>query len=73
VIVVEPRRRSVMHAESGSRRIWIDGRPIDVWDHPGVNFSWTPGAIEGYVHSEQWESVFNALVLLGNSDPKGVA
>jgi hypothetical protein len=62
-----------MHAETGSRRIWVDGCPIDVWEHPRARFSWTPSAIQGYVHAEEWESVFNALVLLGNSDPKGMA
>jgi hypothetical protein len=29
--------------------------------------------IEGYVHTEQWESVFSALVLLADCDPNGVA
>lgn len=62
-----------MYAETGSRRIWVDGRPIDVWEHPQVRFSWTPGAIQGYVRAEQWESVFNALVLLADSEPKGLA
>jgi hypothetical protein len=43
-----------------------------VWEHPDASFSWTPNAIGLYVRREQWESVFNALVLLGDSDPKGV-
>ena len=62
-----------MSAEIGARRIWVAGRRIDVWDNPHASFSWTPTAIRGYVDAGQWESVFNALVLLGNSDPKGIA
>jgi hypothetical protein len=62
-----------MYPEAHSRRIWIAGNPIDVWENPQTSFSWTPGAIQGYVGAEDWERVFNALVLLGNSDPKGMA
>lgn len=62
-----------MHPESAPRRIYIAGNAIDVWENPRARFSWTPAAIEGYMHAEQWESVFNALVLLGDSDPKGAA
>jgi hypothetical protein len=62
-----------MHAESEGRRIYIGGRAIDMWDNPQASFSWTPSAIKAYVNAEQWESVFNALVLLGDSDPKGMA
>lgn len=62
-----------MQSESASRRIYISGNAIDVWENPRARFSWTPAAIEGYMHAEQWESLFNALVLLGDSDPKGAA
>jgi len=60
-------------AEPGPRRIWVAGRPIVIWDNPEAAFSWTPRAIHGYARADQWESVFNALVLLGDSDPKGTA
>ena len=62
-----------MHAGTEPRRIWIDGLPIDVWENPQVRFSWTLSAIRDYVRTERWESVFNALVLLADSDPQGVA
>jgi hypothetical protein len=62
-----------MHAETRTRRIWVAGRAIDVWEHPQVRFSWTPSAIQGYVHAEQWESAFNALVLFADADPKVLA
>jgi len=62
-----------MHAETTGRRVWIAGRAIDVWEHPEVHFSWTQTAIQGYITAGRWESVFNALVLLGDSDPKGMA
>ena len=61
-----------MRANAEAHRIGISGSPIDVWEHPDASFGWTPNAIALNVHREQWESVFNALVLLGNSDPKGV-
>jgi len=60
-----------MHGHYEARRIWISGSPVDVWEHPYASFSWTLKAIELYADREQWESVFNALVLLGDSDPKG--
>jgi len=61
------------HTETGARRIWIDGPPIDVWENPRVSFSWTPSAIRSYARSERWESLFNALVLIADSGPKGTA
>jgi len=61
-----------MDANSEGWRLWVSGSPVDVWEHPDASFSWTPKAIELYLDREQWESVFNALVLLGDSDPKGV-
>jgi hypothetical protein len=61
-----------MHANTEVRRIWISGSPVDLWEHPDARFSWSPNAIALYVHRGQWASVFNALVLLGNSDPKNV-
>jgi hypothetical protein len=61
-----------MHADHETRRIWIAGSAIDVWEHPDTSFSWSLDAIERYADREQWESVFNALVLLGDSEPKGV-
>src|SRR5262249_25595773 len=47
------------------------GSPLDVWEHSDASFSWSLNAIQRYAHREQWESVFYALVLLGDSDPKG--
>jgi hypothetical protein len=60
-----------MHPESAQRRIYIAGNAIDIW-RTRARFSWTPAAIEGYMHPSG-ESLFNALVLLGDSDPKGAA
>lgn len=61
-----------MHAKHEARRIWVAGIPVEMWEHPDVSFSRTTNAIELYARGEQWGSVFNALVLLGDSDPKGV-
>lgn len=60
-----------MHGNSEGWRIWVSGSPVDVWEHPDASFSWSLNAIQRYAHREQWGSVFNALVLLGDSDPKG--
>jgi hypothetical protein len=60
-----------MHGNYEARRIWVSGSPVDVWENPDASFSWTLKAIELYADREQWESMFNALVLLGDSDPKG--
>ena len=62
-----------MYADSPPRRIWIAGNAIDVWDNPQASFSWTPTAIKGYAEGERWASLFNALVLVGDSDPRGEA
>lgn len=56
-----------------TRRIWVSGRPLVIWENPEATFSWTPRAIQSYARADQWASVFNALVLLGDSDPKGMA
>ena len=61
------------HAVTGSRRVWVNGTPIDVWENPRVCFSWTLDAIRSYARTERWESLFNALVLISDSDPKGTA
>jgi hypothetical protein len=60
-------------ADTGRRCIWISGTRIVIWDNPEATFSWTPRAIQSYARADRWESVFNALVLLGDSDPKGMA
>ena len=57
-----------MYAKNGSRRVWVAGQAIDIWDNPQVSFSWTPGAIERYLDAGHWESAFNALVLLAKAD-----
>ena len=62
-----------MNAEASPRRIWVAGNPIDIWDNPQASFSWTPSAIQGYAEKEHWASLFNALVLIGDSDPRGEA
>jgi hypothetical protein len=62
-----------MRTDTTSTRIYIAGDAIDIWENPQARFSWTPTAIEGYMHTEQWESLFNALVLVGDSDPRGAA
>jgi hypothetical protein len=62
-----------MYADSTARRIWIAGTAIDVWENPQASFSWTPSAIQDYARNERWASLFNALVLLGDADPKGEA
>jgi len=62
-----------MYAKTKGRRVWVAGQAIDVWDNPQVSFSWTPGAIRRYLDGEQWESAFNALVLLAFADPNGLA
>jgi len=61
------------HADTEPRRIWVDGTPIDVWENPRAHFSWTSSAIRSYACTERWESLFNALVLFIDSDPKGTA
>jgi hypothetical protein len=58
---------------TGARCIWVSGRPIVIWENPEATFSWTPRSIQSYARADHWESVFNALVLLGDSDPKGMA
>ena len=62
-----------MRTQITSTRIYIGGDAIDIWENPQARFSWTPTAIQGYMHAEQWESLFNALVLVGDSDPRGAA
>jgi len=62
-----------MYGGNASRRIWVAGRQLEVWERPGGSISVTPNAIEGYAHAGRWEAAFNALVLLADSDPRGTA
>ena len=62
-----------MYGKSQSRRIWVSGHQVEIWEHPSAGISVTPSAIEGYAHAGRWEAAFNALVLLGDSEPRGMA
>ena len=62
-----------MIAQDRGRRIWIAGRQVEIWEHPGGSICFTPSAIEAYAHAGRWEAAFNALVLLGDSEPRGMA
>ncbi len=62
-----------MYPGSTTRRMYIAGHAIDVWENPQASFSWTASAIQSYAQHERWEDLFNALVLLGDSDPRGGA
>ena len=62
-----------MYPDAEARRIWVAGRPIDIWENPQDSFGWTMHDIHAYARAEHWERLFNALVLLGDSEPKGMA
>ncbi len=62
-----------MIVEERGRRIWIAGRQVEIWECSGGSICITPSAIEAYARAGRWEAAFNALVLLGDSEPRGLA
>jgi len=52
-----------MDAATSTRRIFVAGRAVDVWENPEVPFGWTPNHLHAYGQRGAWGLVFNALLL----------
>lgn len=53
----------VMNTQIGSRRVYISGQQIEVWENPDLPFRCTYEEIKGYAERQNWVMLFNALVL----------
>jgi hypothetical protein len=52
-----------MDAQIGSRRVYISGEQVEIWENPDLPFRCTQEEINGYAEQEDWVLLFNALVL----------
>ena len=41
----------------------VEGKTVELWEHPGVPFGWGEEELSDYASSGRWEFLFNALVL----------
>jgi len=53
-----------------TRRIMLEGQPVEIWESPDVCFELTPLALRLYVMRGAWVTLFNALTMRGAS-PQG--
>lgn len=57
-----------MIAANPRRRFYVSGQPVELWENPVAPFGWTQDDIEAYAAINDWELLFNALVLHAASD-----
>jgi hypothetical protein len=48
-----------------TRRIFVRGQAVELWESPDVRFDLTPMALRGYLLRGWWVTLFNALALQG--------
>lgn len=60
----------MMTSMPATRRMFMDGQLVELWELPGAPFGCTPADLQAFVDREDWVLLFNALVLLGGS-PRG--
>lgn len=58
----------MMNEATAKRRIerrfyYVEGEPVELWENADSPFGWTAADLESYATTEQWELLFNALVL----------
>jgi hypothetical protein len=46
-----------------TRRIFVGGQAVEVWESPDVRFELTPMALRRYLMHGAWVTLFNALTL----------
>ena len=52
-----------MEPQVNSRRVYISGEQVEIWENPDLPFRCTQEEIDGYAEQEDWVLLFNALVL----------
>lgn len=48
-----------------TRRIFVAGQAVELWESPDVRFDLTPMALRRYLLLGAWVTLFNALALQG--------
>ena len=48
---------------SETRRIFVGGQAIELWESPDVRFDLTPMALRSYLLRGAWVTLFNAIAL----------
>ena len=66
-------RREKKSARAQRRQYCVSGQTLELWEHPDIPFGWSDDEVTAYASSENWECLFNALVLSGQVDEDGAA
>jgi hypothetical protein len=48
-----------------TRRIYVGGQAVELWESPDVRFDLTPMALRLYLLRGAWVTLFNAIALKG--------
>jgi hypothetical protein len=48
-----------------TRRIFVGGQAVELWESPDVRFDLTPMALRLYLMRGAWVTLFNAIALKG--------
>ena len=56
-------------AAVSTRRVFVAGRAVEVWENPEAPFGWTADHLNAYGQRGAWALLFNAL-LLASSPPR---
>ena len=58
-----------MNAAASTRRIFVAGLAVEVWENPETPFGWTANHLHAYGRRGAWGLLFNAL-LLASAQPR---
>ena len=59
-----------MNASTATKRIFLSGQLVELWEHPDVFFGWTREHLDQYVERGAWVLLFNAFALaVGRPEP----
>jgi hypothetical protein len=52
-------------APTGEERkyYYVSGEPVELWENADTPFGWSEDELAQYADSENWEHLFNALIL----------
>ena len=42
---------------------YVSGQPVELWENADIPFGWSEDELTQYADTENWECLFNALVL----------
>jgi len=55
--------------ESERRKFYVGGHAVELWEDSRQPFGWGERELDDYARGEQWDLLFNALVLAAAVEP----